>query len=235
MGLKATRNQFNLDFKGGSWGLQWQSCIVAAGGVTQDWSLMPNLFPQLLAAVFSCIFPWDFLLPPPAAGHYWSLTPQPSDVSPGLLKHVMCSRNVRLVPSPVISHSPSRGAAAPLELGWRAHVLQAPSVHLINDSLSLKSTFKSRIFYWFLCAKGTCNSRPFRRKSHTKYQFLLRISRRLLLISPVSVSVRGWDVVVIRVRGQTQLSKPWGKGDGHQSGSARTSCNPWATRCASKL
>lgn len=102
-------------------------------------------------AVSSCIwldFPWDFLLPPAAAQHYWSLSPQPSTVSPGLLKHVMCSRNVRLVPSPEISHSPPKG----LQLHCRAHELQTPSVHLIKDSLSLKSTFKWRMLNQLLLA-----------------------------------------------------------------------------------
>lgn len=107
---------------------------------------MPNLFPQLLAAVFSCIFHGISSSPLLQLSIVGLSLPSQVTVSPGLLKHVMCSRNVRLVPSPVISHSPSRGAAAPLKLGCRAHVLQAPSVHLIEDSLSLKSTFKSSIF-----------------------------------------------------------------------------------------
>lgn len=152
---------------------------------------MPNLFPQLLAAVFSCIFHGVFSFPFLQLSIIGLSLPSQAPVSPGLLQHEMCSRNIRFVPSPVISHSPSKGAAAPLGLPgghmWAKHLLDIylgfselekhPQLKDFSSSPCLLSLLCKRIVEFLLIQE----------KKHTQHQYLLGILRHLLLLSPVRV------------------------------------------------
>lgn len=121
---------------------------------------MPNLFPQLLAAVFSCIFHGFCSFPLLQLSIFGVSLPTQVPVRPGLLG---VQQQCHTRASPVTS--PSAGAAAPLTLGG-ANTFCA--FHTALSELEKHPQIKDSqllLVCCSLCAKGMCSSCPSERKS----------------------------------------------------------------------